>query len=225
MDEINNIEKKAGRIPEFSDKNYGIASYVVASLITLSGLFFIYEILVNSDLTFKAQWNMFKSPLGNLCMGIGIICALIFWGKMGHWTRIPVFEERDSFGNVKRVYEDMNLTNQLLYRVLFPFLGHFVIEPIIYGAIIYYPIQCIIAIVGSIFPYVLSLIVLAIIAVTWIFAKNFQFRYRSIALVLAGLLFTGAFAWGGYAIEKAAPSGSIEMFADTQNSTIYDVTT
>jgi hypothetical protein len=104
-------------------------------------------------------------------------------------------------------------------KILMPFLGHFVIEPIIYGAIIYYPIQCIIAVVGAIFPYILSLIVLGIIAGSWMFTRIFQFRYHSVVLVAMGILFTIAFAWGGYAISKSEPGSTIQMLtSDTSSS-------
>lgn len=202
-------------LPEFSNGNYKIAGYIVASLITLSGGYFVYEVLFNSDLTFSANWNMFKSPLGNICMFIGFFCAIIFWGKMGHWSRTPVVEYRDSSGRLVGAKEDMDVMEQGFAKIILPILGHFVIEPIVYGAIIYYPIQCVIALVGTIFPYVLSLIVLAIMAGSWFFTKKFNFRYHSIVIVLMGALFTGAFCWGGYALHNAAPGSNISMLANT----------
>lgn len=206
-------------LPEFSNKNYSIAGYIVASLITLSGGGFVYEVLFNSDLTFSANWNMFKSPLGNICMCIGFICAIVFWGKMGHWSRTPVIEYRDSSGRFLGAKEDMDIMEQSFAKILLPFLGHFVLEPIIYGALIYYPIQCIIALVGTIFPYILSLIVLAIMAGSWFFTKKLNFRYHSIVLVLLGVLFTVAFCWGGYALHNAKPGSTISMLADTSQQT------
>ena len=97
-----------------------------------------------------------------------------------------------------------------------PFLGHFIIEPIMYGAIIYYPIQCIIAVVGAIFPYILSLVVLAIIVGSWLFTRYIQFRYRSVLLILGGLVFSVAFGWGGYAISISDPNSPIQMFIDNK---------
>ena len=141
-------------IPEFSSENYKIVSYVVAALITASGGFLVYEVLFNSDLTFSANWNMFKSPLGNFCWFIGFFWAIAWWGKFTHWSATPITKTYDKYGDLKKVEEDYDVSNQLFAKVLMPFLGHFVIEPIIYGAIIYYPIQCVIALVGSIFPYV-----------------------------------------------------------------------
>ena len=206
-------------IPEFSDDNYSIAGYIVASFITLSGGFLIYEILFNSDLTFSANWNMFRSPLGNLCWFIGFIWAIVWWGKFTHWSATPITKTYDRYGNLKKVEEDYDVSNQMFAKILMPFLGHFVIEPIIYGAIIYYPIQCVIALVGTIFPYVLSLIVLAIMGGSWLFTKKSDYRYHSIILVLLGILFTGAFSWGGYTLYKATPGSTISMLANTSQQT------
>lgn len=218
MGQIENIKNRVKNLPEFSDQNYTIVGYVFAALITLAGGYLIYEVLTTDALTFKANWNMFKSPLGSLCICIGFICAIIFWGKFGHWSRTPVLVTKDAFGNVEKVERDYDLIETLFWTILFPFMGHFVIEPIIYGAIIYYPIQCIIAVVGAIFPYILSLIILAIIGVSWMFSRKFQFRYHSAVLVFAGLLFTVAFAWGGYAIDKSGPGSTIQMLTSRVSS-------
>lgn len=218
MGQIENIKNRVKNLPEFSDQNYTIVGYVFAALITLAGGYLIYEVLTTDALTFKANWNMFKSPLGSLCICIGFICAIIFWGKFGHWSRTPVLVTKDAFGNVEKVERDYDLIETLFWTILFPFMGHFVIEPIIYGAIIYYPIQCIIAVVGAIFPYILSLIILAIIGVSWMFSRKFQFRYHSAVLVFAGLLFTVAFAWGGYAIGKSEPGSTIQMLTSRVSS-------
>lgn len=203
-------------LPEFSNENYNIVGYIVAALITLSGGFLVYEVLFNSDLTFSANWNMFKSPLGQICWGIGFLCAIIFWGKMGHWSATPVNEYRDSSGRLVERKESMDVMDQGFAKILMPVLGHFGIEPLVYGALIYYPIECVIALVGTIFPYFLALIVLAIIVLAWFFPQKFEFRYRSVVLVLAGVFFTAAFAWGGYAIHNSTPGSTIQMLADTQ---------
>lgn len=203
-------------LPEFSDSNYNIAGYVVALLITLSGAFFVYEVLFNGDLTFSANWNIFKSPLGSICIFIGFICAIAFWGKMGHWSRTPILETRDSSGNLIKREENFDVMEQGFAKILMPILGHFVLEPIVYGCLIYYPIQVVIALVGTIFPYVLTLIVLAIVAGSWLYTKKCHFRYHSALLVLMGVVFTAAFAWGGYAIHNATPGSTIQMLADTQ---------
>lgn len=215
MGQIEKIKNSVRRIPEFSEKNYNIVGYVFAALITVAGLFLIYEVLTTDALVFKANWNMFKSPLGNLCWFIGFFWAIVWWGKFTHWSATPITKTYDRYGNLKKVEEDYDVSNQMFAKILMPFLGHFVIEPIIYGAIIYYPIQCIIAVVGAIFPYILSVIVLGIIAGSWMFTRTFHFRYRSVAIVALGIVLSIAFAWGGYAIGKSEPGSTIQMLTSS----------
>ena len=152
------IQNKLSNIPEFSDKTYSIVGIFFALTISASGGYLIFEIVTSDALVLKPEWNMFKSPLGNLCLIIGFVCALLFWGKFVHWTQIPLIGHRDSFGNWVWK-ENMDITEQMLYRVILPLIGHFVIEPIIYAAFIYYPLQVVIALVGAVFPYVVSLII------------------------------------------------------------------
>lgn len=216
---IANLKNKIKNLPDFSDKNYTIASYVIGGLITLSGLFLIYEVLIDGDVSFSAQWNIFKSPLGSICIFIGFIWAMLWWGKFTHWSATPVIETRDRSGNLLKREENYDVSEQMFAKFLMPILGHFVIEPIMYGAIIYYPLQCIIALIGAIFPYILTLLILAIIGLCWLYAPKLQFRARSWALVLIGLIFTVAFAWGGYAIRNTTPGSTIQMLVDTQQTT------
>lgn len=212
MNVLSNLKKQIERLPEFSEANYSIAGYVLAAIITATGGFLIYEVLSTDALKFGAQWNMFKSPLGSLCCFIGFIWAMLWWGKFMHWTLTPIQETRDRYGNVVERKENFDVVEQMFCKFLMPFLGHFVIEPIMYGAIIYYPIQCVIAVVGAIFPYLLSLIVLGIMAGSWVFTRYIQIRYRSVLLVLCGVVFSVAFGWGGYAIMESGPNSTITMF-------------
>lgn len=211
------IREKVQNIPEFSEKNYEIAGYVAGTAVTLSGLFLIYEVLSSGSLHFSAEWNMFHSPLGTICYFIGLVWAIAWWGKFTHWSATPVIETRDRSGNVLSRKEDMDITEQGFAKIIMPLLGHFVIEPLIYGAIIYYPIQCVIAILGAIFPYVVSLFVLVVIALSWAFSRKFNFRYHSVVLVGMGLLFTVAFAYGGYAIAQANSDSSCQESTQEYN--------
>ncbi len=220
MENLDHVE----RLPKRTDSTYNIVGYIVAAIISIAGGFFIYEIIANSSLTFEAQWNMFKSPLGNICIGIGFLMAIIWWGKFTHWSATPVVETRDSWGGVIERKENYDITEQLFAKVLLPFLGHFVIEPLIYGAIIYYPLQCIIAVVGSIFPYILSLLVLGVIILFWMFTRLFHFRYQLLTLIIAGILFSGAFIWGSIAVDESAISDTISFVSSKQAPVIIEQT-
>lgn len=214
MGQIENFKNRVRNLPEFSDRNYNIVGYIFAALITIAGGLLIYNIISTDGLTFKANWNMFSSPLGNLCFGIGLICAIIFWGKFGHWSRTPYLITKDEYGNIKKVERHYDIIETLFWTILFPFIGHFVIEPIIYGALIYYPIQCIVAVVGAIFPYILSVLIIGIIVVSWKFTSWFHFKYHSALLVFAGLFFTCAFSWAAYYINITEDITNITIIQD-----------
>lgn len=106
MRQIENSKNRVRSIPEFSEKNYNIVGYVFAALITIAGLFLIYEVITTDALVFKANWNMFKSPLGNLCWFIGFFWAIAWWGKFTHWSATPITKTYDQYGSLKKVEED-----------------------------------------------------------------------------------------------------------------------
>ena len=90
-------------------------------------------------------------------------------------------------------------------HILLPIIGRLIIAPLIIAAFIYYPLMCIVWLVGAIFPYVLAAIVLGIIILSWALGNMFQLNNQGIVLAIAGILFTAGFAYGGYAIEQGVP--------------------
>ena len=114
----------------------------------------------------------------------------------------------------KTTYEDgrvevkrnWDIMEWMLGHIIFPIFGRFFLVPILVAAIIYYPLMCIVHLVGSIFPYILSLLVLCIIIVSWKFTSWFHFRYHSIFIVFIGIVFTVVFVTGGFLIGDPGPS-------------------
>lgn len=209
---LENLKQKVQSIPEFSDEHYPIAGYVAAGLITVTGLWLVYEVIANDALSFSANWNMFGNAFGNLCFWIGFICAIVFWGRWVHWSSTPVIVKRDPYtGKVLDVKEDYDITEQGFAKILMPIIGHFIVEPIIYGALIYYPVQCVIALVGTIFPYIMSLVILAIVAGSWAYTRVATFRYHSAVLVALCVLLTVAFGYGAYSIHDSYAPHPIEL--------------
>lgn len=218
---LENLKQKVQSIPEFSDEHYPIAGYVAAGLISATGLWLVYEVIANDALSFSADWNMFGNAFGNLCFWIGFICAIVFWGRWVHWSSTPVIVKRDRYtGEVLDVKEDYDVTEQGFAKILMPIIGHFIVEPIIYGALIYYPVQCVIALVGTIFPYIMSLIILAIVAGSWAYTRVATFRYHSAVLVALCVLLTVAFGYGAYSIHNSYAPHPIELAPGDGSSNI-----
>jgi len=186
-----------------------VMAYIASCILTVSGGIFIYEILRNTDLSFSPTWNMFKSPIGGGCICIGFVMALILWGKFGHWSARPVIETRDSFGRITRE-EDYDVSNQMFAKFMLPFLGHFVVEPLIYGALIFYPLMCVVWLIGSAFPYIVSFLILLTMVVAWIFALNPSVAKKIVIFVVGCLVLAAGYAVSSYLIDQSASPYQVE---------------
>lgn len=223
--DINKPKSNVRRIPDFSDKGYTIAGIVLTAIMAITGGFLIYEVLTADNLTFQAQWNIFKSPFGSLCFIIGLIIAILRWGKFGHYSSTPVLEVREAdTERLIRREKNYDVAEVMLAQIFIPIIGHLVIEPIIYGCIIYYPIQCVIAVIGKFFPFILSAIVLVLIVGAWILTRRSKMRIRSVLLVLYGVLFSVAFCWGGYAIYKDSGGMDYQIYEDSYQNNEQSLT-
>ena len=185
-------------IPEFSQRNYSIAGYIIAIAITCAAIYFIYQLLFNSDISFSANWNMFDSIFMWPLYIIGLVVMFANWNLFSFsYDTYDKITYGDGRVEVRRNWD---IIEWLTGHVLIPILARFFLVPIIVAAIIYYPLMCIVHLVGAIFPYILTLIVIGITIVSWRFTSLFNFRYHSTILVFAGLFFTAAFSWAGYYI-------------------------
>lgn len=204
------------RIPEFNDRNYQLAGYVSTGLVTVSGLFLCYAVLFCGDLTFKAEWNIFKSVLYWPLFLVGLVVALMNLGK-NHYSS-DVVETIETYDGKKYSRKSNDIIDVMLGKFFIPLVMHFFIEPLIVACAIYYPLMCIVALVGSVFPYILTVLIIALCVFVFKFASLFQFRYHSAALVLLTLILTVGFSLGGYAIVGGNSSGestsTTEQFDD-----------
>ncbi len=173
-----------------------IVGYIIATLVTISGGFFIYHIIVNSNWTFAPNWNMFSSVLivPLYIVGIGVMFA--------NWSKFSFSQDtyikttyRDGTSKTEKSYD---ITDVLFGRLMLPLLGRFVIVPLFVSAAIYYPIMCIVWLVGSFLPWIVSTIIVGIIALIWIFGSNPG--KNLIIYSIMGIIFTIGFALGAYYI-------------------------
>ena len=118
------------KIPELSNRNFGYASYVCGLLITASSIFFIYEMFTTEDFGINVQWNIFTSTWFPAFFVLGLLLAIVNWGKFGHWSFKTVNVYKDRYGN-RREEESSDITDTMMGGCLMPLLGHFLIEPVI----------------------------------------------------------------------------------------------
>ncbi len=178
--------------------NFKTIGYILSGLMSAAGLFFSYEMIFTSDWGFNVEWNMFNSPLVYPLWLIGLVIAIIRFGK-SHWSYDEVIETEDSWGN-KKLWVNNDLVSWLFSHIAWPIIGHLFIEPLMYAALIYYPLMCILYFVGAFLPYILTIIV-AILCIGSFKADMMpDFPYKNIILTIASLLFTSGFAYGGWTI-------------------------
>lgn len=207
------ISSFINRIPEFSDKNFTLAGYVCGALVTMSSVFFIYEMFTTEDFGISVQWNIFKSKwFSPLCI-VGLLFAILNWGKFGHWSFKTVNVYEDRHGN-RHEEESNDMGDTMMGGCIMPLLGHFIIEPIIYACIIYYPLMCVFALLGIILPYAIVL-VLAGIAVGVFMCGRYasSLRYHSLILLLSTILIAGGLTWVSVNMEQAKTPTELQFDA------------
>lgn len=178
--------------------NFKTIGYILSGLMSAAGLFFSYQMIFTSDWGFDVEWNMFKSPLIYPLWLIGLVIAVIRFGK-SHWSFDEVIETEDSWGN-KKLWVNNDLVSWMFGHIAWPIIGHLFIEPLMYAALIYYPLMCILYFVGAFLPYILTIIVAILCIGAFKADAILDFPYKNIVLSVASLLFTSGFAYGGWSI-------------------------
>lgn len=186
-------------MPEQSG-NTSIVSHVINGLLTISGGLFIYQIIANSNWTFSPQWNMFDSILIGPLYIIGLLVMFANWNKFS-FSQDTYIKTTYSDGSSK-TEKSYDITDVIFGRLLLPLLGRFVIVPLLVSAAIYYPIMCLVWLVGSIFPYVLSFIIVVIIVALWLLCSSSDVSKNIIIYSVISFLLSAGFAFGAYYIHE-----------------------
>lgn len=191
-------------IPEFSDRNYRLAGYVATGIVSVAGVFLLYEMFANTDLRIKPEWNMFKSWLVGPLYFVGLIIAILHLGK-NHYSYDYYEQEYDSSGNkVGKPKKSYDIIDTMEGNCLVPLMMHFVVEPLIWAALIYYPLMIVVGIVGALVPYILAIVIIALCVFVFKFSSLYSFRYHSAALVALGVVLTVIFGFSAYSIQDMA---------------------
>lgn len=210
----------AEKIPEFSEKNFKLATYVCGGILAASSLFFIFEMFTVDDFGFKVNWNIFKSVMFGPLFVVGFILAIVNWGKFGHWGATPVYKDKD--GNI---YENNDVVDNVFAKILLPVLGHFVFEPIVYACIIYYPIVCIFALLNFALPYILTLVLIALTVFVFLSSKYITGRrYSSAALVLVTVILGTILVWSSANMQKGKSPCEVVIVEEVVEEQVFENT-
>lgn len=182
-------------IPEFSSKALQIAVYISLAILAVTGGFLIVEMVTTPDWTYDVEWNMFESILIYPLYIVGLVIAIAHIGK-NHYSQDTIIETTYRDGTKTREKSN-DIMDFMFGHFLVPLLMHFVIEPLMWAAVIYYPIMCVFALISSVLPYVLSLLIIGGCVGLWFYPKYCTFRYHSLALVAGTLLLATIFIFGG----------------------------
>lgn len=171
-----------------------VIGYTLCSLMSVCGCFLIYGVTESHNMEFSANWNMFDSILIWPLYIIGLVVMFANWNKFS-FSQDTYIKTTYSDGSSK-TEKSYDISDVLFGRLMLPLLGRFVIVPLLVSAAIYYPLQCVIALVGAIFPWIVSLIIVGIIAGIWIWNHNES--KNPIIFSAASLLLTICFGVGAY---------------------------
>ena len=199
---LNWIKTKLEKLPQISDAAMPLACKICGGIIAVCSLFFIFEMFTYEGFGISANWNIFTSWLCGPLYFVGLILAIVKWGAFGHWGATPYDVYEDEYGNKKAVRND-DVVENLFAQIMMPILGHFVIEPLVYACIIYYPLMCIVALFGVVLPFALSLILVGVCVLLIVYNKFLMnVPYRSLVLVVTTLFVSVALLWSSISMES-----------------------
>lgn len=219
-----NISSYLKKIPEFSDSNFVKASYICGGVLSAIVVFFIIEMFSADNFGLDIEWNIFESAWFGVLFPIGFILAIVNWGKFGHWSMQSYYVYKDDWGR-KYTKKNNDIIDTMFNSIIWPLVGHFLIEPTIYACIIYYPLMCIFALLDALLPYVISLALIALSAGVLLSSRYFiQMRYRSLAVVCITVLVGGGLLWASIEMNQSRnPQITITESAKTQENSDDDM--
>ena len=190
-------------LPNFNNPHYRLAGYIATAIVTLAALPLIYAMVFHTDWQFKVNWNLFSSPFFSPLFVVGIIIALVNMGR-SHYSYDTIIETTDLDTGKKERHKSQDVIDKMGGSCLAPLIGHFIVEPIVYAALIYYPIAALIAFVGTFVPYILSVIVLIVCILMYKVAGWLaHLAFRSVALVTIAVILTSCFGGASWYILRA----------------------
>lgn len=167
-------------------KLFSIYHYVGLCLMVLLAAWGAWGVAQNRfDL--GVEWNIFRSSgLWFFLSVIGFFLQFFNWQhtSFDHVTEVTYTDGR------KERYKSRDVMDVMEGQFLWPFIAHLFLIPAIYGAMMYYVIMVGLAVLGSIMPYVLAILVLVSVYVYYkggIWLK--QRKYRVGLLVAMSLAF------------------------------------
>lgn len=169
---------------EAKTKSFKTITIVVFSILGLLAIYAGYTLITsNVDWGFKINWNFLESPLAGPCMVIGFFLQFTKPFRF-HSSMKEMIKGSD--GKWRQNYDIMSV---MFYSFLMPILSHLILAPLIIGGMIWYAVAGVIALIGKLAPYLLTLLLIGFNVLGFIFVKKRdELPKRYYILIAASLL-------------------------------------
>ncbi|MDE7455366.1 MAG: hypothetical protein K2M96_01525 [Prevotella sp.] len=181
-------EGDAYRAHSIESKTFVYCCYIATALMAIGALFVSY-LYITSDKQWGAdiEWAVWKSPtLWGFLSVIGFFLQFIDWQHFSYKT-INIYKDE----NGKEIKRERNsdILTETEGSWLYPLLMHLLVVPAMYGALIYYAIMGVVALVGALIPYVIAVLILAAIYPFYRVTQHFLARRWRIVLLVVWTFF------------------------------------
>lgn len=205
-----------------ASERFAVCCKVVTGLVAVVGIYLGYELLTDDSYSWGVdiEWAVWKSPkLWGALSVLGFFLQFFDWQHFSYKT-INIY--KDEYGNEIKRERDRDVLTEVEGSFLYPLLMHLLVIPAGYGALLYYLIMGIFALLGVLVPYFVTAI---FIVLAWPFykvsqhfiARRFRYLLLVVAVMITILLMT---LIGGIAIEAFASTSdkpkTEEFFAGSE---------
>ncbi len=115
--------------------------------------------IAHFDSSFDIEWNCFKSPTlyGTLCFA-GFFLQFFNWKHLSYKT---YWKWKDPSTGKEYLERDRDMLTEVEGGFLMPLLGHVILAPMIYGALLYYLLMGGFALLQGFMPWALGILIFA----------------------------------------------------------------
>jgi hypothetical protein len=140
-----------------------------------------------------AEWNIFDSP------GMWFALSVIgFFAQFGDWIHTSfhwVYKWKDPDTGKEKVERSWDIMDEMEGGFIYPVLMHVIFIPAAYGAMFYYIIQCVLALIGVATPFLAAALCLGFVWVFFRLADRLIHRRHRKVLLLVWTLVSMLLIW------------------------------
>lgn len=124
--------------------------------------------VVHIDFSFEIEWNCFNNGLYVPLCVVGFFLQFFSWS---HLSYVTYWKWKDEYGR-EHMERDNDMMTEIEGGFLMPLLGHLLLIPMLYGAMLYYVLMGGFALLQSVMPWILGALTLASICPVFLSLRN-----------------------------------------------------